>query len=497
MLTPIRTRGRRKSPPTPNDEAPQPVPSGPKGGRPMLAPGAKRAGSQAASNKRARLVTKPPPKPRRRLSRLESLPVELIEKIFLYSMNINLPRCSDSIAATVSSERIYRVLMLLAFFDNDSARLVMSDSDSPGTPEMETISDPRSTAKKASERQISRLLKPVEYYPFWEKERRSLQASVVSCRWCTPERMMSVLPDLMRLTIWQRWLSWAINMPRDQQASLHTLLAQKHDPFDPTLNDSYGALEFENEGGPNARHVLSVDPLVSISIRQEGYGSSRETNRIIPLFSVLEIPDKFVSGGDEGFNAIHTRFLESLRVAGGLTPERGPELRKEINLSREAIQEGIHTALIEQNETALMNLLLLDEYTFRCQNHRHHLLYMIPAEHFRTAVRMARDDPGIFQLLLRASAESVPSDDSEITQWAIGLNNPFGPWLLDFMLQLPERLKKAQRKPCKRSFFLYGKHRRLRDPMAKRYHFEVEGLVIPPEQLEERDETNDSSDEES
>ena len=60
-------------------------------------------------------MTTPNPK----LSNLESLPVELIEKIFLYSLNTNLPRASPHLAAALSSEQIYRLLILLAFFNND------------------------------------------------------------------------------------------------------------------------------------------------------------------------------------------------------------------------------------------------------------------------------------------------------------------------------------------------------------------------------------------
>lgn len=489
MLTPIKTRGRRKPPSDPGNGRPRTVPSGPKGGRPMLAPEAKRASSQAGSNKRARLlVTEPPsPKPRKRLSRLESLPVELIEEIFLYSLNINLPRCSHLIAAAVSSERIYRALLLLAFFDNDVARFVMSDIDQSNLDEPFNSTDPISASKKTAEKEVSRLMKPLAYLPLWEDERRSLQAAIVSCRWCTMERLMSVLPDLMRLTIWQRWLSWAVNMPKDQQDSLQLFLAHMGDRLQTKGLDP---IQFENSGGPNARHVLYIDPMVSISIRQEGNGSSHETKRDLPILGVLEIPDRFLNGGQEGFSETHGHFLEFLRVAGGLTHDRGPDFQKDINFSREAIQEGIHTALIEHSVGVLTTLLKLDEYTFRCQNNRHPLLYMLPSEHFRTAVRVARNDPSLFQLLLCASAESVPSDDSEITQWAIALNGPFGPWLLDLMLQLPERLKKAQLNPSK-TLFVHGLARTWRDPMAWRYHCEVLGLVIPPEELEAPGEVSD------
>lgn len=56
-------------------------------------------------------------------STLETLPVELLEKIFLYSLNVNLPRVLPNLATSLSSERVYRLLILLAFWDNDYDRV--------------------------------------------------------------------------------------------------------------------------------------------------------------------------------------------------------------------------------------------------------------------------------------------------------------------------------------------------------------------------------------
>lgn len=49
------------------------------------------------------------------LSRLESLPVELLQSIFLYSPNIHLPLASPYLARALSSEHLYSRLILLAF----------------------------------------------------------------------------------------------------------------------------------------------------------------------------------------------------------------------------------------------------------------------------------------------------------------------------------------------------------------------------------------------
>ncbi|KAL4992831.1 hypothetical protein BDW68DRAFT_184019 [Aspergillus falconensis] len=403
----------------------------------MLPPDVKR---EPGSYKRARFLhaKPPPPKTRRRLSRLESLPVELIEKIFLYSLNVNLPRCSSSISAAVSSERIYRALTLLAFFDAEKTVLpnIHQQDQDVGSP-----TDPKAAAIRASETQISRILRPLEYVHLVKEERRSLQASVVSCRWLTIERLVSLLPDFMRLAIWRYWLPRAHSMSPDQQDILNLFLARKTNYLDMEIVDG------------DYRRSISVTPPVYLSIRN--VGPDGDSTVELTILDVFEIPDKFLSGADEGFNEAQTRFLEVLRVAGGINRLPSVERINEINFSREAIQQGIHAALVEHNADALTTLLKLDEFTFRCQNHSVDAVYALPPEHFRTAVRVARDDPSFFQLLLRASAEFVPYDDSEITHWAVTMGGPFEHWLLDFMLQLPEQVK-ATTKGSQQMFYHGG-----------------------------------------
>ncbi|KAL2811790.1 hypothetical protein BJX63DRAFT_269013 [Aspergillus granulosus] len=448
MLTPIKVRGCRKRAWVAGDGIPKPIPSGPKGGRPMV-PKTKDAAGRSG-NKRPRLfVTRPPAgNPRKKLSRLEALPVELIEKIFLYSLNVNLPRSSRFLAGAVSSERIYRALTLLAFWDDST----------PEEPEPDT--KPAPTATNIALREISRLLRPFDYSPLTLDERRSLQESVVRCRWCTLQRLVSQLPDLMRLTIWRQWFAKSLNMAGAQRESLNLFLTLKGD-----------SRTFEAIDKDNNNYTLSVVPPVKIAITRQEPQSEMD----FPVLGILNIPDKYISGTDEGFSEAHTRFLELIRAAGGLTgPVNGSALRN-VSLSHEAIQAGIHTALVEHNATALTTLLKIDEHTFRCEESNVRLPYTLPAEHFRTAVRVARDDPGLFQLLLRASAESVPLDDPEITQWAMELDSPFGAWLLDFMLQLPQQVKAANADPEGEALFFMGRSN-AQSPIMRRYLREVLGV---------------------
>lgn len=83
------------------------------------------AASQSLNTRR------PKPKPRRKLSPLETLPVELLQNIFLDSMNVALPRASLQLAMKLSSEHLQlemsmKVLYLQYYYatKKDRSRLV-------------------------------------------------------------------------------------------------------------------------------------------------------------------------------------------------------------------------------------------------------------------------------------------------------------------------------------------------------------------------------------
>lgn len=49
------------------------------------------------------------------MSQLEKLPTELLERVFFYCMNLDLPRCSPIIGGRLSSDAIYTRTILAAF----------------------------------------------------------------------------------------------------------------------------------------------------------------------------------------------------------------------------------------------------------------------------------------------------------------------------------------------------------------------------------------------
>ncbi|KAJ5825403.1 hypothetical protein N7474_002541 [Penicillium riverlandense] len=93
-------------------------------------------------------------------SRLESLPVEILQLIFLHSLELNFPRTSPSISRALSSNLLYTWLIRLAF-----------SSANPGsaegffTPEF--------------------LPYPLDFWGLAWEQRQVLQTGLLACRWCT------------------------------------------------------------------------------------------------------------------------------------------------------------------------------------------------------------------------------------------------------------------------------------------------------------------------
>ncbi|KAI9934013.1 hypothetical protein ASPWEDRAFT_48626 [Aspergillus wentii DTO 134E9] len=444
MLTPIRVRGRRKT--KSNGRVLKRVPSGRKGGRPLMSRKTRWTSSQSKFEKRARvLLAKPTESSSRKLSNLERLPVELLEKIFLYSLDVNLPRSSLSLAVAVSSERVYRALILLSFWNDLPSE---ENRDSRGA--------------------ISRILRPLDYHPLHDEERGSLQNMVLRCKWFTVHRLLNQLPDLINLTIQRHWNNAGFRMENVQQEALERFLTrQKY------------TRTFQGFDKDNKPCTLSIDPLVSITITRQEL-DQQETHRIL---NVKYFPDKLLRG-EEGFDDDLLAYIETFRIASGFN--RSDHLETNVTLSREALQQGIHMALIENNVKALESLLKIDEYVFRSQHSPsdNSPPYTLPAEHFRTAVRVARNRPEFLQLLLRTSAESLPADDSEVTEWAMYLNNAFGRWLLDLMLHLPPQIEAARANPREAAMFYLGRANGQVE-MARRYLNDVLNVEELPSWMEE------------
>ncbi|KAJ5438983.1 uncharacterized protein N7458_009981 [Penicillium daleae] len=406
-----------------------------------------RSTSAVPSPATASLTSTPAPRP---LSMLEALPVEVIEQIFLYSLNLNLPRASPVLAAAISREQIYRILIILAFWDD------------PPT-------NPRSAA-------INRILRPLDYVSLTLDQRGRLQEAVFRCRWCTMERLREQIPTIIILTIHQQWINLGITMKPDQQAALDKFMNRQDDTIRifhgegpplkvaPHLCQHPEMQRLSRIPGPH-KYQLHVKPMVMVEVRSE----TMKSIVAWPALAILKFPDHLLRGGKTGFTPDDVMYLEMLRMcSNNFAQNDTPLLPSTIStVDRTVLHEGVGNAIRTQNYNALISLLKIDEYIFRFHMSRQGrpVCYTIPSDHFLTVTRVGRDKPHLnaafFEALIRASAESIPSNAPEILQWTLEnvrlsqrnpntyneINGKLAHWLSNFVLRLPEQLDYIQEFP--------------------------------------------------
>lgn len=393
----------------------------------------------------------PPVVRRRALSILETLPVEIIEKIFLFSLNLELPRASPVLAAALSREQVYNLLIILAFWDDPM------------------ITDPLSA-------EMAAMLAPLEYEPLgWEK-RNNLQTAIFRCRWCTMARVRDQIPKILNLTLHRLWINTGIEMEPEQRAALDRFMKR----------EDITTLVFKGKGGTQDRLEERIKSPSSKShrfLQNEGpheYGLEVQPNVCIrihsptvvggitwPAIELREFPLRLLRGSNTGFAAEDVAFLEVLRLCSHNFYDGSHEPNySATRLNRTALHQGVKNAIRTENLEALVSLLKIDEYMYnfgpRTQDPdtaEVYLPYTIPSDHFVTVTRMGHSNPRLnlacFEALVRANAESIPTHSPEITQWTIEnihlaeqnprmyreTNGNFARWLSDFILRLPLYIK--------------------------------------------------------
>ncbi|KAI7975971.1 hypothetical protein EIK77_007297 [Talaromyces pinophilus] len=405
-------------------------------------------------------------------SALEQLPVELLERIFLYALETNFCRASPFLASAVSSERIYRTLIRLAFFKD-------SESEDGETPWPIPVSGQQ--VKTARER-IAAALKPADYDTMRldEADRANLQATILKCKWCTKQRIQAQLPALMQMTIQKHWVGTGIVISDPKQREILDNLLQVSG-YETVVRIPL----FEGIGPNGVTYRMVIKPLVWIHIFDEG--SYFDVNHRV--MGIRSIPDYLLRGrrADNGkgyhFTGDDVDLLELFRQEYDYTATG-----HDVHFSRDALQSGLRTAITTFHQRALTTLLKVDEFFFRrrletipppgCANQCTGPIYAIPQDCFVQAIQLPMPHSMYFFIeLLRGNAESMPPDSPEITQWAMELSSgtyqgyhriadvgnkmaqAFGRWLLDFMITLPGIIDESREDPDRRALFYFGEYR--------------------------------------
>jgi hypothetical protein len=392
-----------------------------------LAATKKRARQEAFDASKQRMSAMAKPQPSHRLSELERLPVELIQQIFLHSLELNMPRASMFLARSLSNESIYSLLILFAFFDDDGRHPVDKE-----------------------------LFAPAQYRELGLAEKLHLQTSILNSRWCTLHRLRRNMPALSRLAILQAWHEehdrerqlggpepklWPTPLPALQAvASLPALgdagSVERH--F--LARSSRSADDSRTETSEGSTYLPRLRTWTSFNNGDFGY-TYKTVAGARGVLNVRYIPAWILRGSP--WTAEKLDFLKFLRQGWRF-------LQKDfvLKISAVALFDGMASAIAECNTEALTVLLELHFAAFQDETShtsrttsgrvvRYALSFShpIPLELFHLATRQ-RISTQLIGLLLREGIDSI-RDDAVLTKWALtarrGGNNKRAEWLLKHM----------------------------------------------------------------
>lgn len=380
----------------------------------------------------------------RTLSAFERLPNEIIQHIFFDSLETNLALTSRTLNEDLTSEPVFRSLILLAFFPSN-----YWDNDDW----VET----------------SHFL-PARYRHLETIERLELQRTILGFRWCSLTRIRRCLPILSRLAIScqmqdEKPSPWTIPKPLQENADIPNLpnLDDRQ-----ALRERYSALKTSSLyeairpkwGRPLADQTGPDGTLPFFHVPNDSFRGffSKENGRFRQVLGAMTIPDKALRGAPwtEEKLALLQLLRQGLRFAGTLQNHHTGWI---VSVSVTALFDGMASAIKEQHRSALLSLLdlycgLRDEvFLDRTGNipityavdmmsaaRREHSKdkLPLPSRLFHLAVELGDSSASFLALLIRANVESIPQDDQVLTAWALrqdatGTRSKLGAWLLNYM----------------------------------------------------------------
>ena len=342
---------------------------------------------------------------REQYSPLESLPAELIEKIFLEALEVNLARASFLIARQVSRQAVYKIFLLQAYW-NDPQDCVRD----PYLHWNSFYQDIQSPKNDYTDRGIfGHIFRATSYKPMKIAEQRRLQHLVSSCRWFTPTRFHLIVPSLLMLT-----LNTACHQRTFSDGRLlHPWLDENGRCITPDSVDR--TVSFGYDDRPKEFTILD-------DFTVEGAYLDRTHGRIhmIRTTRVFCLPSKVLHGP---WTQERVQLLVLLRHAfgrrfkwydDGSWSQRQRCLSPVFSVS--ACFDGIRDAIIEKNERVLRYLLDVIQ-AFRPSINSYQRGMHLPAHLYRLALGQAASHPDLLSLLLQVGSCSLPQT-RHIHQWA-------------------------------------------------------------------------------
>lgn len=330
-----------------------------------------------------------------RLSGLETLPPELIELIFLNCLECNLAFASPYIGAILSREAIYRLLIRVAFFRPSAVHHdLFFYKHRPSL--------------------------PIYLSKIADEEIGNLQHAILRTKWFTINRLMSVGDDIFRLYAQNQWFDRGVIMQPDDRekldhwldVGLRTYSGDVSERFQGKIGEMDYMLRF---------WIHDRDSQMDVSGSPDAQDSSpaRSVSITFP-YPILRFPDCRLRGP---WTSEKVQFIKAMAPYTHVGQHS-----TRFTTSASALQDGIGCAIEENNVEALEILLTSYHKPKEIQP-----VFFLSAIHEPVGVELIK-------LLIRFCPFSLPHDDAEVTQFAMSVRDqgdPFGDWLLDYMLHLP------------------------------------------------------------
>lgn len=352
------------------------------------------------------------------LSQLESLPVELIQQIFFHALEVNLPRASNYLRQVLSTESTYNALITLAYFDDDGQSPV-----------------------------ATKYIVPAKYHVLPVNEKVRLQSGILSCRWCSHERIRSCLGALSQLVMHQAWyrethdfdLISAGASSQDVRVTNRFLesIAQLPEIDELERLAAHFMLTDSRLGIETSPHSVSTRQtqdaalywattrmcIITWTFKLDEHGQiHKATDYGLSTLAARSFPDWLVSKCFASEDSV--RFLQLLRQ--GYTFIREEHV---VSITAKAVFTGLAGAIRSHNVVALKTLLEIHNAFFKSGGYglRQHMgrqliapsHHPIPASLFHLVTQQAEHDSEMMSLLLRAAIDTVHPDDECITAWAV------------------------------------------------------------------------------
>ncbi|KEF52104.1 uncharacterized protein A1O9_11730 [Exophiala aquamarina CBS 119918] len=416
------------------------------------------------------------------LSSLEALPAELLQQIFFYAFEVNMPRASPHLANVLSNSSIYSALVLFAYFEDDK----------------------HSPVEK-------HLFKPAWYRNISVDNQRRLQEGILSCRWCTLEFLKSCMPDLSRLQMVQAWhREYAMESEFclstnplqfkycDNKSMYIDFDIEQREPELPHSISNEEALERHffakqkppTEGNPSSMGISSLLKSQALQQRKSTVGPTgaqhflprivewnifeypvgvihKSELRVVSILATRVLPDHILKGHpvwtDEKLELL-ILLRQGLRFMGtsiAFDDERFP------SFSFDALYQGMASAIKSRNILAL--LVLLEFHTAltpsrpaqsrpvgcdRRPNLLRPFASPIPLHLFHLASKQAAPHSSeLISLLLREGIHSIPPNDEILTLWAVRTRDTRDDKIAEFLLR---HMEGEEFVPRKRQLFIQG-----------------------------------------